>query len=88
VWPGYLKKLSPASWQELTRLFPPFRNLEEGLGRPRRYRCFPPGIVFWMFLHPVLKMETLKCGRPEMVQKELCRYWIAYHLLQVFEDSS
>lgn len=54
VLPGYLRKLSQASWQELTRLFPQFRNLEDWLGRPRRYRCFPPGIVFWMFLHQVL----------------------------------
>jgi len=50
----YLRKLSQASWQELARLFPQLRNLEDWLGRPQRYRCFPPGIVFWMFLHQVL----------------------------------
>jgi len=50
----YLCKLSQASWQELARLFPQLRNLEDWLGRPQRYRCFPPGILFRMFLHQVL----------------------------------
>jgi hypothetical protein len=52
--PHYLERLSKASLHELAGLFPQFRNLENLLGRPQRYRCFPPWVVFWMFLHQAL----------------------------------
>jgi hypothetical protein len=52
--PPYLERLSKASLGELAGLFPQFQNLENLLGRPQRYRCFPPWVVFWMFLHQAL----------------------------------